>query len=452
MAVHEAEPESQCHQMRASDPAHSAWVNANAGSGKTHVLVDRVIRLVLAGTPPSRILCLTFTKAAAAEMSGRIFKRLAEWIGLSDKELQTQLLNLGCNESGGDLLLRARRLFAAMQETPGGLKIQTIHAFCERLLQLFPVEAGIAPGFDILDSPTAKAMRDECRDATILDAIKAPESDAGEALASVTRLIAQDAFDSIVQRLLKSPEDWYDGNDPEVEIARIVDGLSGFLGVDLNRPREAITAALMPDMERYRALHAAMSTSSKRDVDTAVHLQSMLVSENPSLLEAEKFLLTGKGEKRKPSQFPTNPIKDRFPGISEFLDADQDRLLEALEKLGDYDSLAGTRALLVIASKVLARYELAKRTQGKYDFNDLIGRTRALLDATPDAAWVLYKLDGGIDHVLIDEAQDTSPSQWAIVRALTGEFFAGEGSRPGLNRTMFAVGDRKQSIFSFPGC
>ncbi len=159
-------------QRLASDPGLSAWVNANAGSGKTHVLVDRVVRLMLKGTEPSRIMCLTFTKAAAAEMANRLFDRLSRWIALDDAKLAEVLESMGAPDADAALLERARQLFTRALETPGGLKIQTIHAFCERVLQLFPVEAGIVPHFTMLDDRQSREMLQQARNA-VLAAAKA---------------------------------------------------------------------------------------------------------------------------------------------------------------------------------------------------------------------------------------------------------------------------------------
>ncbi|WP_374334129.1 UvrD-helicase domain-containing protein, partial [Aestuariivirga sp.] len=154
-------------QIRASDPSATVWVNANAGAGKTKVLVDRVVRLMLGGTEPSRIMCLTFTKAAAAEMANRLFEGLSKWIALDDDALRAVLEKLGTPHADTALLERARQLFTRALETPGGLKIQTIHAFCERVLQLFPVEAGVVPHFTMLDDREQLALLQEARDAVL---------------------------------------------------------------------------------------------------------------------------------------------------------------------------------------------------------------------------------------------------------------------------------------------
>ena len=169
-------------QRKASDPEVSAWVSANAGSGKTHVLVNRVIRLMLAGCPPDRILCLTFTKAAASEMANRLFRMLGQWTTLPDDELAEKIVALGDARPNERTLLAARRLFANALETPGGLKIQTIHAFCESLLQRFPLEAGVAPGFEVLDTRSAEEMLGQIREALLSAGSLEPDGEIGHAL------------------------------------------------------------------------------------------------------------------------------------------------------------------------------------------------------------------------------------------------------------------------------
>src|SRR5579862_4209972 len=146
--------------MIASDPEISAWVAANAGAGKTYTLANRVARLLLADAPPEKILCLTFTKAAAAEMQHRLFKQLGEWSMLPDDALTARISEIGALP---DELPKARRLFAKALETPGGLKVLTLHAFCQLVLTRFPIEAGVTPGFEVLDDAAARALVADAR-------------------------------------------------------------------------------------------------------------------------------------------------------------------------------------------------------------------------------------------------------------------------------------------------
>lgn len=153
--------EASERQVQAADPRASTWLSANAGSGKTRVLTDRVARLLLDGVEPQRILCLTYTKAAASEMQNRLFRRLGEWAMLEDAALRAALDALGVEAVGHEVLAQARRLFARAIETPGGLRIQTIHSFCATLLRRFPLEAGVSPQFTELDDRAARLLRDE---------------------------------------------------------------------------------------------------------------------------------------------------------------------------------------------------------------------------------------------------------------------------------------------------
>ncbi len=202
-----ARAETRANQAAAADPATSAWVSANAGTGKTHVLTMRVLRLLLAGTDPQRILALTYTKAAAAEMATRVFAWLAEWVTASDAELGARLAALLDRRPSAADMQRARRLFALAIETPGGLKVQTIHAFCERLLQRFPLEAGVPPGFEILDDHERAALLQEAADATLAEAAAAdPEAPLARALASAVGFAAEVSFDALLGEALREQQ------------------------------------------------------------------------------------------------------------------------------------------------------------------------------------------------------------------------------------------------------
>jgi ATP-dependent helicase/nuclease subunit A len=186
-------------QARASDPAVSAFVAANAGSGKTHVLAQRVIRLLLDGVDPAKILCITFTKAAAANMASRVFDTLAAWIGLDDTALDGKLRDMGVKNPDAARRARARRLFAAALETPGGLKVQTIHALCTRLLQQFPFEANVAAGFTVLDARATEETLDRITLAVLLDAALAPDGRLGRALGAAITAAADTTFRDVVR-------------------------------------------------------------------------------------------------------------------------------------------------------------------------------------------------------------------------------------------------------------
>ena len=219
-------------QVKAAAPSASSWVSANAGSGKTRVLTDRVARLLLAGTEPQKVLCLTYTKAAAAEMQNRLFRTLGAWAMLDDAALRAALRELG--EPGEaippDRLARARTLFARALETPGGLRIQTIHAFCEALLRRFPLEAGVAPQFGVLEDRRAKALREE-----VLDELALARPDAFTALA---RHMAGDDPDALLLEIGQHRA----GFAPPFDPAR----LAAALGARPDVTVEALAAEVLP--------------------------------------------------------------------------------------------------------------------------------------------------------------------------------------------------------------
>jgi ATP-dependent helicase/nuclease subunit A len=435
-------------QLKASDPSATVWVNANAGAGKTKVLVDRVVRLMLGGTEPSRIMCLTFTKAAAAEMANRLFDQLSKWIGLDDDALRKVLEELGSPHADTPLLERARQLFTRALETPGGLKIQTIHAFCERVLQLFPVEAGIVPHFTMLDDREQLGLLQEARNA-VLAAAKDDATETGAALRDVVNRVNADDFDKLLTGLLAKRSNLRALFDGEQGLGQAETLLRRYMSLAPDMTCETLKATLSCDATRYLELADLLETGSKTEKETASEIRRACGGGAANLMDLRKVLLTAKCEKLK--WVANESTHRRAAWIDELVRPDQQRLADALGVMGDLDCLGATLSLLRLGSAITRGFEAAKRARGAYDFDDLIIKTGELLQERPDAAWVLFKLDGGIEHLLVDEAQDTSPMQWQIVQALTAEFFAGEGRHGQKSRTLFVVGDRKQSIYSFQG-
>jgi len=442
-------------QKTASNPAASAWVGANAGSGKTHVLVDRVTRLMLAGVDPMSILCLTYTKAAAKEMANRLHERLGAWVGLSNAALTKQLVQMGHDEVDHKTLSRARRLFTAALETPGGLKIQTIHAFCERILQLFPVEAGLAPGFEVLESSQSKQLLREARDQVLRKAQGDETSPFTRALEIITRHTHSDSFDGLLERLLSKRQVLRDALAEHGSIENIGQALRAEFSIDPQHSIEDLRTELLrfdrTDIERIiPVLSGSVATNQK----TAGYLAALLRENDYAQAESliRRIYYTSDGEKpKKIASVVTEKLLKDNPWIREWLSQEMARCLALIEQIGNLTRIEATCALLILADATISAFESAKKLRGAYDFDDLILKTRDLLVDRATAQWVLFKLDRGIEHVLVDEAQDTSLAQWQIVSALTSEFFSGTGSREIPDRTLFVVGDRKQSIFSFQG-
>ncbi|HET6388613.1 double-strand break repair helicase AddA [Hyphomicrobium sp.] len=446
-------------QSAASDPQNSAWVNANAGTGKTHVLTLRVLRLLLAGTRPERILCLTFTKAAAAEMSKRVFDRLAGWVTASDDELQKDLTKILGRPPTADLMQRARTLFALAIETPGGLKVQTIHAFSERLLQRFPLEAGVPPDFKILDDQAARELKADAIEAILTEATGAPDTQLGKALDFVIRYAADAHFDQLISKAVEERK-WLEAS-AHVEPGQIEDELAA-MDAALRKQLSVRAAIASADLhsecanvlskEELKELCELLATGTKTDNGHLEALSATLQNDNHQHVTEllAKYFLVENGEKLRASLMTKNLTKAR-PGLHSRCQEAQQNFFKLAQEARALTLIDASLALYQIAGAVLRRYAAARNSAGALDFDDLILKTRALLTSEEgQAQWVLFKLDGGLDHILVDEAQDTSPEQWEIISALAREFFGDTGAGT-LTRTVFAVGDEKQSIYSFQG-
>jgi len=422
----------------------SAFVSANAGAGKTHVLAQRVIRLLLAGVAPAKILCITFTKAAAANMAARVFDTLARWIALDDAALDREMRLIGETSIGPDERARARRLFASALDAPGGLKVQTIHAFCTRLLHQFPFEANVAARFNVLDDAEHTQLLEQLTLNVLLEGADAPDGTLGRALAAAMVAAADQTFRDVVREAIAKRGTIMTAGDLEVALAN----LSKSLGVDpsddiAKTEAEYFTRSLIAQAE-WPALAKILAEGNKTDIDQARRFTGLA-----ALPDAERvasylqIFCTGEGTPRK--SIVTKAIKNT--ALVERLCREQERICALLDRRRAVACRDRSSALLTITYEVLERYLKEKERRGLLDYDDLIDKALALL-GNVDAAWVHYKLDLGIDHVLIDEAQDTSKKQWQIVRHLTDEFTAGAGARP-FTRTIFPVGDEKQSIYSF---
>jgi ATP-dependent helicase/nuclease subunit A len=427
-------------QIDAARPQRNTWLSANAGSGKTRVLTDRVARLLLGGVEPQHILCLTYTKAAASEMQNRLFKRLGEWAMAPEDKLQTALRDLGEDELSGPRLARARQLFARAIETPGGLRIQTIHSFCGSLLRRFPLEAGVPPGFAELDDRAARHMRAEI----VEEMADGPQA---QVVRRLTEVQNGEDFGKLVEEISRHRGAFEKGLTAD-ELDRLY-GVQGgtmseadLLSIAFRGSEEWLVAQCLPLMRA--------ATSTMQDLATALAgLRWEALTRADLNILYDLFLRKADGEPKFGS-IPTRKVRTAMGDLVQDFDDFMQRVCDA--RRAELAAMAAekTRALHDFAAVFLPDYAKRKADHGLLDFDDLIGKARALLRDPSLAAWVLYRLDGGIDHILVDEAQDTSPEQWDLVESLAEELIAGEGAgvRP---RTLFVVGDKKQSIYSFQG-
>ena len=432
-------------QVQAARPDASTWLAANAGSGKTRVLTDRVARLLLSGVEPQHILCLTYTKAAASEMQNRLFRRLGKWAMLPDAELTDELRDLGADDAGDAAhIARARTLFARALETPGGLKIQTIHSFCAALLRRFPLEARVSPQFSEMEDRAAALLRAEI----VEDFTDGAQSELVNLVAKyitdtdftrLTRAITGNraAFAAPLDRatlmaLFDLPED----AGPDTPLTRAFDG-----------SEPGLMSEVIPILRQFTSTMVSLADALS-EIDW--------ISPDRDMLERlyYYFLYRSEGIFKPQAKVKSVPTKKAAKALGPLLEPFQ-ALMNRVASARDCElALAAvdkTQALHHFSSAFLPEYERRKQLRGWLDFDDLILKARQLLNDPAVAQWVLFRLDGGIDHILVDEAQDTSPAQWDVIEKLAQEFTSGIGARGDIERTIFVVGDKKQSIYSFQG-
>ncbi len=437
-------------QRMAADPSGTRLAAANAGSGKTRVLVDRVSRILLRGTEPEDILCLTYTKAAASEMQERLFATLGGWSVLDDDALRNDLITLfGQPPETLDppvVLPKARELFAKALETPEGLKVQTIHAFCERILSRFPVEAGILPGFEPLDDIDILTLRSEVETQILRDGMHDPDGPISNALRHLTLARADSSLDDLFRWMAHNPQKiraWHGAG---------LDALAGRLKLGEDRSPQEIAATLWRrlNLKDMREASAALATGGATDVKRGAFVNAALAQTDPVLALGQLrniYFTKDKPDLRKKFyDLKTHPIAQGW------IDSHSLDIIEADERIRAADVFVMTQAVYDISGRYAELYKEAKHRTRGLDYSDQILFVLRLLQNSAAADWVRYKLDGGIKHILLDEAQDTAPEQWEIINTLAAPFFQPHpDDDPNKPRTLFAVGDEKQSIYGFQG-
>src|SRR5438477_1636320 len=443
-------------QRQAADAASSVWVAASAGTGKTKVLTDRVLSLMLDGSPPTRILCLTFTRAAAAEMANRLHERLSRWAVLPEPELRDELMALLGRMPDQGLLDHARRLFATMLDAPGGLGIETIHAFCQSLLRRFPVEAGVPPHFRLLDERAAGELLANVREEALAEAREGTTPELASAVTTLARRVGEARFWTLLDLIAAARTRFRRLLESTSGVREILDELARRLDLAASATEASVIAEACEerafDGESLRHAAAAMLKSgTQTDRERGEVLAAWLderEGRGERLRDYCEVFFTQEGTPR--ARLLSKAVATAMPSVLSCLEAEARRLEIARARCAAAALFETTAAVTHLAIAMLRSYERHKRAQAVLDYEDLITRSVELLERPGVAIWVLFKLDGGLDHLLIDEAQDTNPDQWRVVQALTQEFFVGEGARD-RPRTVFAVGDAKQSIFSFQG-
>ena len=430
-------------QRSASDPVRSVWVTANAGSGKTYVLTARVLRLLLSGVKPEEILCLTYTKAAAAEMRGRVAERLGRWTLASELELERDLIELSGTTPAPGMRLRARALFAHALEAPGGLRIQTIHAFCESVLHRFPREAGVPFDFSVLEQHQRDGMLLEARETVLAAGLRG--SGEASAVETLFGLLSDFQIETAIVEALNQQRTLRRVLAQPALAKRELRQLVGKVG-SIDEVFEEIASGYGLDHSDHAAIFALVRPNP--DGSDFVDRLGQIDPDRPDPNVLLDMFLTLEHTARK--TLLKKSLAVLIPDIAARLTAEAARLQSLYARLTSAELVSRSEAMLDVVAAIAKHYEAGKRARSLLDFDDLIEKLAALLKNDAQGLWVRYKLDAGISHILVDEGQDTNPQQWEVIGALVDDFFFGASAadRP---RTVFAVGDQKQSIFSFQG-
>ncbi len=440
--------------LEAFDPTGSAWVAASAGSGKTTLLTNRVLRLLLEATTqkakPPAILCLTYTRAATAEMQNRIYSRLEGWAVASDEDIDKELRAIFDLTPTKDLIMHARRLFAAVLDDSFRVRVMTVHAFCQYVLHRFPLEAGVSPHFRLLEGEAANLFHNRLFTDFMAEVAKSPD------LQAALNVVAENKAASTVQEMLHEMLEnqplwekfWRErGRDYAAK-------LSGLTGLH-NETEESILADAIKNtpITRIQIMAKALGDAGGTlSMDSAEIIASWLADEKNRAAHFHYYVrayLTKENEPNK--RLPVKAMVTDYPDEAEEFRREALRVQAVMQRLALARFHARQVAFIQLARRLFDMQAALKQEQGVLSYDDLIAKTRAVLTAPGISGWVLYKLDFAIDHILVDEAQDTSPAQWDIVLALLEDFLSGAGAREETTRTVFVVGDEKQSIFSFQG-
>jgi ATP-dependent helicase/nuclease subunit A len=433
---------ANAQQRAASDPRVSVFAAASAGSGKTKLLTDRLLRLMFAGTAPEKILCLTYTKAAAAEMTIRLNRRLGQWVVLPEPKLAAALAELEVAATQ-DNLARARKFFAQVLDLPGGMRIQTIHAFCQSLLRRFPFEAGLSPHFEVADEREAARRLRESREAAL----------AGPGLSTAIGALAAEIseldFAELIQRLSATPTLFAQDAAALAAMQRGALGAPDAPIPELQRQAVALAREITM-LEGWRRIAEHGNTTGQKCALSALDwLGKDEAARIASWQDWVAVHFTKDGDDRKTGGYFGKKLAADADALAAEIARECERLRAVQEQLKAARLAELNIHLSRLAAPILQGDRARQSLAAQLSYGDLVRYTEKLFD-DPGAAWILYKLDGGIEHLLLDEVQDTAPAQWEIADKIADEFFAGFGTRQG-GRTIFAVGDAKQSIFSFQG-
>lgn len=416
-------------------PAYSSWISASAGTGKTKLLTDRVLNLLINKIDPENILCLTFTKAAKGEMLSRINENLYYWSKMDSGKLKAYLEETYNQEYSEGQVAYAKNLYIQNAILSKKIKIYTIHAFCQNILQKFPIEAGIRPAFRVIDEKESRSIlnkiifSNQFLDNMSIDILK------HVSLFSFKELLADNAIQLqrlpisgyiINEHLVSSEYNRFFGNQNDIETPDDI----------LLKLQNFIT----------RKFHNIKFQDDNLTLIITNFIKSTELTFLNNFEELKTIFITAAGTPRKKL---LSKISKDYIFLNDMLEI-QSKFVDALQEIHAYQIKEKSSLLYNTSIEILDRYKAEKNKLNLLDYEDLIKCTNYLLSQSATREWVKYKLDGGISHILVDESQDTSVNQWNIIYNLLSDFFSGQGIS-NEDKTIFVVGDTKQSIYSFQG-
>ena len=424
-------------QDLAANPQENVWVQANAGTGKTSVLTERLLRILFRtrDITKSGILCLTYTNAGAGEMRNRILRELKNWALLSDDDMRILLDGISTNKKITDSdIAHAREIFFTYIDNPNLLKIKTIHGFCEEILHRFPVEAQISPAWKLIsDADQRILMYNAFND--MISTTPSPETEA--AFSHILNRISEYAIDNLLSVLSAHYKDFFNIKDFVKYRKYFIDNITNFLNIN-NVPSTQIPTEKLQEIIR---MATKKQNSTKKP---AKYLQQIIENTKDYIENTIDF------DKYKHLYLTKNGDKTKNISNIDFLTNEQDRVFVINQYNENKRAFDNTIALFDLSAAFTQSYTKIKTNHNLLDFEDLILYTRQLFSNPKTMGWILSQMDISLSHILVDEAQDTSPEQWDIIRMLTDDFFD-NGDTTDLPRSLFVVGDTKQSIYGFQG-
>ena len=435
-------------QKIASDPRNSAWVFASAGSGKTKVLVDRLLRLLLNDVAGSNILCVTFTKVAAMEMQDRVNNVLQSWMMMQDVELKAIICELTGEAATAAKIQYAKSLYLKLMDDENAIKIVTIHSLCQDILKIFPFEAGISPNFEVMDAAREKIILNQAK-GEIFN-LCSNDKFLEDIVTKINGEISQDEFLKLLGKFLANKEKILALKRKFFDVDNVVNYLYKSMAIKREEKDENFFELLKSEIDfaKISELLQQIKAEAKKTKMDELFLTSFDGFEKLSDIEAikkiENLFLKKDGKKK------AKILSKKFEEWSDFAFDLQEKCEDFFDVLNSYSVISATELILRFVDKILVKYQEIKSRSQLLDYNDLIVKVNQLLSDEKYMEWIKYRLDGFYDHVLIDESQDTNFEQWQVIQAICSDFFAGDSAKS-CDRTIFVIGDDKQSIFGFQG-